>query len=210
MRTAADLRRAAANNGLHIVGVERVPVAGGGTALSTRMRFRDPWAAARLLKELSDEDACDPVVRAWALEILKRVAQNCPANMQGPVVAPSLVRDFNRAVHANVQRQIRFVREPRETFQAARVTMRSLAGDCDDHARLVHSLTKAAGGKSRLVFFAKDGQPVHVVAQTYDPGDVGPMGAWQWAETTIPAAYGEDPHAAFVRLKNAGRIPYHR
>jgi len=208
------LRRAAARAGLQVVGIERVPIAGGGHTLSARMRFTDPWAAARLLTNLSDEDAADPVVRAWSLGILDGAARvNLPANangMSGPVVLPAMVRAFNRSVHGSVQQAIRFVREPRETFQAARVTMKAKAGDCDDHARLVHALAKASGSMARQVFFQRDGQPVHVVEQLYDPDDEGMGGRWRWAETTIPAAYGEHPQAAYLRLKREGRIPARR
>jgi transglutaminase-like putative cysteine protease len=206
MRTADDLRRVARRAGLSIVGIERVPAAGGGTTLSARMRFRDPWAAARLLKALADEDAADPVVRAWALDILRAaVATTRPSN-DGPTLPARAMRAFNRSAHRSVQHAIRFVREPRETFQSARVTMQSGAGDCDDHARLLHALAKSIGGHSRLVFFATQGQPVHVCDELLDPFDSGKGGVWRWAETTVPAAYGEHPRAAFLRLRAAGKL----
>lgn len=205
MRTAADLRRAARAAGLDIESIERVPVPGapGETTLSARMVAKDddPWAAARLLTLLAEEDAADPVVRAWSLGILaaSSALNEIPS---GPVVTPELRESFGRSVQRNVQQQIRFVREPRETFQSARVTMRAKAGDCDDHARLVHALNRAAGARSRLLYFVKDGQPVHVAPQVH----LGSAG-WQWQETTIPARFGEHPRSAFTRLMREGKLP---
>lgn len=213
MRTAADLAAVVERvGGIVILSIEEVPVSGGGTRIAARMAFEDPWAAARLLVELADEDASDPVVRAWALDILRATAEAIGESL-GPTLSPALSDAFARAIHDNVQAQIKFIQEPLETFQSAAVTMQSGAGDCDDHARLVYALACAGGLNSQLVFFEDedsgslpmvmlggDGtQPVHVVAQIQDPN-----GAWQWAETTIAAEYGEEPHDAFERL---GGVP---
>ncbi len=207
MRTEASLRAAAARAGLRIDSIEAVPVAGGGTELAARMSFDDPWAAARLLFDLSDEDASDPIVRAWSLAILKATAAEI-GESAGPTISPRLRDAFARAIHANVQAHVKFVHEPEETFQASRVTMATGAGDCDDHARLVYALATAGHIPAQLVFFEEpDGsalptilfpgatQPVHVVAMLEDSG-----GTWQWAETTIEADYGEEPHEALARL----------
>ena len=94
-----------------------------------------------------------------------------------------------------MQTYVKFVHEPVETFQSARVTMQTGAGDCDDHARLLYALAVAGNLPAKLVFFEQDDQPVHVVAQLEDAD-----GTWQWAETTIDAAYGEEPHDALARL----------
>ena len=94
-RTTTDLARVAKRAGLQIVNVERVPVAGGApgeTTLASRMRFEDPWAAARLLDALADEDAGDPVVRAWSLDMLRHAI---PARtMSGPTVEPEDLERF--------------------------------------------------------------------------------------------------------------------
>lgn len=213
MRTLSDLVAAARAAGLQIESVERVPVAGGGTALSARMTFDDPWAAARLLYILSEEDAGDPVVRAWALAILADAADALGEDV-GPTVSPALHDAYNRSVHEHVKRTIKFVHEEIETFQAARVTMQTRAGDCDDHARLVYALVVALTFPAVLVFFEEpDGsplptvlwmvgestQPVHVVCKLQDSD-----GTWQWAETTIDADYGEEPHDAIERLELGG------
>lgn len=211
MRSEADLRAAAARaGGIEVVQVERVPIAPGKTVLAAKLAFADPWAAARLLVELAQEDAADPTVRAWALQILTATARAIGEPL-GPTLSPALRDAVAEAIHANVQAQIKFVHEPEETFQGADVTIELGAGDCDDHARLVYALAEALGIPAELTFFeteegmialptillqsAAESVPVHVVArlQTSD-------GAWQWAETTIDAAFGEDPFDALARL----------
>jgi hypothetical protein len=194
MRTAAELYAAADRAGLEVTSIEQVPTAGGGTELAANMSFDDPWAAARLLTDLAEEDASDPVVRAWALEILDAAAEwiGEPA---GPTISPELRDAAARTIHASVQADIRFVHEPKETFQSARVTIESKAGDCDDHARLVYALARVLDIPPELVFFEQQEQPIHVVARMQDAD-----GTFQWAETTIAADYGEDPHEALARL----------
>lgn len=208
-RSANDLIAAAAEAGLRVDAIERVPVAGGGTALSARMSFDDPWAAARLLFILSDQDAANPVVRAWSLEILSDTA-DAIGESDGPTVSPELRDASARSIWRHVKALIKFVHEPEETFQAADVTMQTRAGDCDDHARLVYALAVAQHIPAKLIFFAEpvdsplptvlwsiggETQPVHVVAQLQDSD-----GTWQWAETTVDAEYGEEPHDAIDRL----------
>lgn len=198
MRTASDLLEAAERAGLDVTGIELVPVAGGGSALAARMTFEDPWAAARLLTELSGEDAGDPVVRAWAQEIAEATAEALGSPI-GPTVSGELRDAWARALHANVQEQILFVHEPIETFQSARVTMQVGEGDCDDHARLLYALAAALAIPVELTFFEEDEDgvavPAHAVVRMQDAD-----GTWQWAETTIDADYGEAPHDALERL----------
>jgi hypothetical protein len=198
MRSAASLAAAAERSGLHLTSIEEVPTSGGGTELSAQMTFDDPWAAARLLVELAEEDAADPVVRAWALDILDAAA-GAIGEPSGPSVSPELRDAAARTIHASVKDQIRFVHEPQETFQSARVTIESKAGDCDDHARLVYALARVLNIPPELIFFEEQEQPIHVVARMQDSD-----GAWQWSETTIDADYGEDPHAALDRLRATG------
>jgi Transglutaminase-like superfamily len=201
MRTPSDLLDAAKSAGLDVTGIELVPIAGGGHAYSARMTFEDPWAAARLLTELAAEDAGDPVVRAWAQEIAEATAE-ATGETEGPGVSGELRDAIARALHANVQSQIRFVHEPVETFQSARVTMQVGEGDCDDHARLLYALAGAVAIPAVMTFFEEEdeGQPVpaHAVVRLQDSD-----GSWQWAETTIDADYGEEPHDALDRLMPA-------
>lgn len=199
MRTATDLALAARGAGLSLDQVEHVPLAGSpdGWTIATRMTFEDPWAAARLLQILADEDASDPMVRAWSLEILQATADELGLDASGPTLPPELLDAYAQALHANVQEHIRFIHEPKETFQSARVTMLLGAGDCDDHARLLYSLARAGGLGAQLLFFEEDDQPIHVVAKLRD--SVG----WQWAETTLDARFGEEPFEALERLMPA-------
>jgi hypothetical protein len=194
MRTAGELFDAADRAGLVVTSMQRVPTAGGGSELSADMAFDDPWAAARLLTDLSEEDAGDAVVRAWALDMLDATAAAI-GEPEGPTISPELRDEVARTIHANVQNEIKFVHEPKETFQSARVTIESHAGDCDDHARLVYALARVLDIPAELVFFEADEQPIHVVARLQDSS-----GIWQWAETTIEAGYGEDPHEALARI----------
>ena len=76
---------------------------------------------------------------------------------------------------------------PSQSAVAARIS--------SDHARLLYALAVAGNRGAKLVFFEEDGQPVHVVAMLEDAD-----GSWQWAETTIDAEYGEQPHDALARL----------
>lgn len=197
MRTAGDLRRAAAGTGARLEQVERVRMPGGRSTLAARFSYADPWAAARLLKNLSDEDATDPVVHAWSRAILAATAAARGERLGSPELSEGLERAYARAIHRNVQRHIKFTPEPGETFQSARETMELGAGDCDCHARLVYALGRAGGLRAALGFFDVDGEPVHVAAK------LGPR--LEWAETTIPARFGEHPHAALRRLKASGR-----
>lgn len=185
---------------MRVESIERVPVAGGGTELSARMTFHDPWDAAGLLVDGAAEDAADPVVQAWAYDILAQTA-DAIGDPGGPRVSPALRDAAARAIQANVQQWIRFVHEPLEKFQAARVTMRTREGDCDCQARLVAALAGALGIPWDLVFFegwdpvAGQNVPIHAVTKLQDSG-----GTWQWAETTLAADYGEEPYAALARL----------
>jgi Transglutaminase-like superfamily len=199
VRTATDLELAAHDAGLSVDQVERVPMPGteNGWVLASRMSFEDPWAAARLLQTLSDEDASDPFVRAWSLEILQATAAELGLEESGPTLSSELLDAYAQSLHANVQEHIRFLHEPKETFQSARVTMLLGAGDCDDHARLLYSLARAGGLDAQLLFFEEDEQPIHVVTKLRD--SIG----WQWAETTLDARYGEEPFEALERLAPA-------
>jgi hypothetical protein len=194
VRDRADLLGAAARAGLTVTQIEELP---DGT-LTSRMVFDDPWAAARLLEELTQQDAADPIVRLWALDILSATAQAIGESLEGPTLSPDLLDSYAFALWENVQRQIKFRHERTETFQSARLTMRLGAGDCDDHARLLVALAIAGGLEAQLTFLEADDQPAHVV------GLVKTSGGWTWAETTIDAEFGEPPLDALARLEDEG------
>lgn len=182
-RTRADLERAAAQaGGVRLVDSAIVQLADGTFTTSGRFQFSDPWAAARLLQVLADEDAADPDadVAAWARAILEQ----CDGD-------PDL---FARALHANVQQAIEFEEEDGERFQSPRATMMRGKGDCDCQARLVYVMAASQGLGARLRYFEQEGEPTHVVAALETSHGM------QWAETTIPAEFGENPQAAYKRL----------
>jgi len=89
---------------------------------------------------------------------------------------------------------VHFSPEVGEIFQGTMWTLSSGVGDCDDHARVVYALLVAGGVPARLSFLSKNGAPSHVWAEAF-------LGSrWVPLETTLDAAFGEDPVAAAVRL----------
>lgn len=198
-RTREDLARAAAAAGAVLLSTDLVQLRDGTWTLSGKFGFDDPWAAARLLCILAEEDAADPAVAAWALSILEHTADALGLEPGDP----RLLDAFAAAVHANVQTFIRFEPEVGEQFQSAATTMIEGVGDCDCQARLVHALLRSVGQVSEIRFFEQGGEPVHAVAAA-DTTD-GPA----WMETTIAADFGEHPQAAYRRLglASAGARP---
>ena len=198
MRQLADLVAACERaGGIEVADADTVTI-DGRDYVCCRLVFSDPWAAARLLFELAQDDAADPWVRTWALSIVDHVVQ-AMGLPPGPQLPPEVADAIAVAIQQSVQQAIRFVHEPKETFQGARVTMALGYGDCDDHARLVYALARAAGLPATICFFEKDGQPVHVVAK------IGTTEGLAWAETTLDADFGEHPLEAYDRL--AGDLP---
>ena len=140
----------------------------------------DNGRAIAFLNEAASLDASAPEIRDLALRLRD---------------AHPEVLGFLHAVHAFVQAAVRFVREERETFQHALYTLKRRAGDCDDHARAVVALARAGGAKARVVGVAGTrGKVGHVAPQVNDGA------RWWWAETTVPARFGEHPRAAATRL----------
>jgi hypothetical protein len=191
-RTPDDLARAAAAAGAVLLSHELVQRRDGSWTVAGEFGFDDPWAAARLLCILAEEDGVDPepIVRDWADAIVSQVAEQTGLRPGSADFCDA----YLEAVHASVQRFIRFEPEEGERFQSADTTLIEGVGDCDCQARLVHALARAAGCASELRFFEQDGEPVHAVAALYT--SAAPV----WAETTIGAAFGEHPQDAYRRL----------
>jgi Transglutaminase-like superfamily len=178
VRTVADLHRMALASGCTLVTTQQIGGELVGVFDCPDIDDGRPLATAVLLSGLQDDDGLDPFDPAVILSIES-------AGELAPMAAL-----------AYVQQHVRFVDEPVETFQTPTVTLAKGEGDCDDSARLLVSLAEACGIAGRLVFFfvVPGGQPNHVCAQLWSGG------AWQWAETTIPARLGEHPFAALARL----------
>lgn len=174
--------------------VEYVRVEDGPTGPRARGRVvcPDGWAAARFLTAEAERDAQRPDVQQLALMLR--------------VSAPSDAA-FARQIHEYVMRGVDFVRDSvpipgiddgktGERFTNTMVTLKLGKGDCDDHARAVYALALAGGLPVRMAFLSKPfaSGPAHAVAQ------LGVDGAWWWAETTVPAWFGEQPYDAAKRL----------
>lgn len=134
-----------------------------------------PWATAALLERLT---ATDDAVDALPTPLVVGTRQKGP-----------------RWLHAALKQRVRFVPEKIETFMSPVVLLHAGGGDCDDSARSLVAIARAAGFPARLVYFLQDGQPAHVVAQVQENGH------WRWAEITVDAQFGEHPIAAARRLK---------
>lgn len=152
-----------------------------GPRLVGRVVCADGWGAFRMLVSEAEEDAQRPDVQQIALML--RVA------------APDDAA-FARAVHDYVRRGVRFVREKGEVFTSTTTTLAMGYGDCDDHARAVYAIALAGGLATRMAGLHKPFAtgPSHAVTQ------LGVDGMWWWAETTVPAWFGEQPYDAARRL----------
>ncbi len=144
----------------------------------------------RLLDELATIDSEHPEVRRIAGGFVDR---SFAVLVSGDARAGSLV-NLARELHAFAQ-SMTFREDDEETFVS---TLRNIAhpvGDCDDSTRVLLALARAAGLRARLATLEDaDGIPVHAVAQL----DFG--NGWTWAETSIPARFGEHPLDAKARL----------
>lgn len=102
---------------------------------------------------------------------------------------------YARVVHRIVRDGIRFHPEDVQAFRSSDATLTLGHGNCVNTARLVAALAMAGGVPARVVGVKdRDGEIGHAAAQLFT------RGAWRWAEATIPAEWGEEPHAAARRL----------
>jgi len=160
----------------------RVDETSAGPRVIAKLTVPSSWASFLMLRQLSIEDAGDPIVRDFALDLRKKAGAN-------------EIR-FARALQLWVQTHVAFVREQHETFQDSAYTLRTLAGDCDDHARLMFAAIVAAGYHGRIMPLFKGARNVaHAVTQIEIPGQ-----GWKYVETTVRAHFAEHPLAAAKRL----------
>lgn len=147
----------------------------------------DPATVVKLLSALADEDAKHPMVRALARRLFEASGRN-------PKV-------FARNLHKLILDRVEWRREQPETFRHTLFTLRHGYGDCDDMARAIKAISKAAGVPARMVILNNtDGEPAHAVSQ------LNPAGDWRWLETSIDARYGEHPLKAARRLGIYSRL----
>jgi hypothetical protein len=152
----------------------------------------DNARAIRLLNLLAARDA----LHMHVAYIAKKLYEFTPRrrDRHGRIL-PRTTRDVAGQLHHFVK-QTAFVREKRETFQHALLTINRGKGDCDDHARLFAALCHALRIPVEIVGVANaQGKIGHVAARFLDGN------TWVWAETTIDAELGEEPRAAAKRLR---------
>lgn len=150
-----------------------------GEQIRFRVLCRDGWGAARLLLALSEEDATTDGARAIASELRAKYSTD---------------DQLARAIQEWVRRRVRFAREKGEIFQTGGHTIRLGVGDCDDHARLVYAIARAAGLHVAMAFLHNGAGPTHVTAI------LCASGTCSWTETTVAARFGEHPNDAARRL----------
>lgn len=183
MHNEAQLRQAAKIAGVRVLSIRRVQtpfgevVCGRYEAPSNEEKFR-------FLVELAKIDVGDPCGRSLGLQV---------RNKLGPDE-----HRMARAIQRWVQKNVVYLQEPTETFQAPWFTARAAVGDCDDHANLVHSIARNAGMDARVVAVRnKAGTIRHACTQ------LSVDGQWCWLETTLDADFDEPPKAAAKRLRAA-------
>jgi transglutaminase-like putative cysteine protease len=148
----------------------------------------DNARALVLLNRLALEDAIEsPVIQTLAREHRAYAQAANPQRWQ-----LTFARDIQRAV-----RQIAYVPDAYQTFRAPEITLEDAEGNCVNQARIVAALGHAARVKARIApVYDDDGEITHACAQLDTTG----RGQFEWAETTIDAAMGEEPRAAARRL----------
>lgn len=135
-------------------------------------------AKVKLLAALAEYDSRHP-------EVI-RLAEKLAATVDGDPWPAAQV------IHAFVRDGVRFLPEPREKFQPTGRTLALGIGDCDDTARAVMALLRAAGLRGGLLTL---GDPPRHVSAAVQLG-----GSWRWLDASIAAMPGEHPVAAAQRL----------
>jgi hypothetical protein len=155
------------------------------------IRIADNLTALRLLNLFAGDDAANGIeVRALAASFLEEAKMSAAAAM-----LPDWRPWYARAVHAFVRDRIAFVDDPEQTFRSSDVTLNLSMGNCVNTARLIVALCRAVGIDAVAVPV-----PDHAGVITHTAARVKVGGAWWWAEGTIAAHFGEEPHAAARRL----------
>lgn len=146
---------------------------------------RDNVHAVELLNALAESDASeDPKIRDLGHMFRLSAFRKKESTEQ-----------LARRILAFVQQTVTFAPEEGEKFRTSSLTLAMGAGDCDDSARVLASLSIAAGIPARMVLVRNSkGEETHVAAQQWVDGK------WAWAETTFPAMWDEEPHVAAERL----------
>ena len=104
-------------------------------------------ATLTTMQRLAEAGARDPDVRATAIEIITAAG----ARGHDPALQAGALHEF-------VRDRVLFVGDVAgvETVQSPRVTLRVMAGDCDDRATLLAAMLRAIGIRSRFRVIAAD------------------------------------------------------
>jgi hypothetical protein len=148
-----------------------------------------------------------PVSDGWhALALLRAaVAADDPRDL---LEYRSPQRRTPEDLHAFVLGRVRYLQGGVQRWATPERTLTGGYGDCGNSSRALIALARLEGYSARLRAFTKVWQiepgpigrtfvaPAHVAAQIFDPR----AASWRWAETTLPAHYGEHPLVAAARL----------
>ena len=99
-----------------------------------------------------------------------------------------------KKVHKFVRDVIRFQPEEVEAHRVSSLTLALGAGDCDDQSVFLAALAEACGLPARVEGIKIRGEIAHACSR------IRVASRWEWAETTVPAIFGEHPLAAARRL----------
>jgi hypothetical protein len=117
---------------------------------STMVRFRNIYDAAGSLRKMVNRFGTDMSIRQLTLKIIKAECESRDERCQALAVARW------------VQERIYYVHEGRETFQLPTTTVKTGAGDCDDHTTLMASMLMTIGIRAKLCLVNVEGKWVHI------------------------------------------------
>lgn len=142
--------------------------------------------------------------------VLDKVAELCRGVGHDPAAHAFVLWNW-------VRTHVYYLDDPRndDHFQTPEVTMKRLAGDCDDQTILLGSLLRAVGFQVRLVFLfsqpPKDYSvefPEHVYLE-FNADKTGNSPLWTCADTVPrPDGYGDQQYARFGQEVNVGFAEY--
>lgn len=167
-----------------------------------RPKWRGFSSAAGLMRELIINGSRDPVVRDFAVSLLRQVPEMFPLHEA-------------EVLHAFVRESIRYTDDPHgeDLYQLPTLTLENGAGDCDDKVILLGSLARSVGFPVRICFVFENARsrfdvmdnefPVHVYLELDLNKGSGPA-KWCPAET-IPCPR---PNGEYRYLELGQSYPY--
>ena len=114
------------------------------------VRFKNIHEAAGFLRKMADRASTDIAIREKALKIIFPAAPARDQPEQALVIAEW------------VKENIRYVSDPKESFERPETTLRLGAGDCDAQTVLVCSFLGAVGIKNKMCLLNVGGRWIHI------------------------------------------------